>query len=156
MPRVYDETYDGGQHFIRLRHRPVIQLIAVSEFRGPIEYTQSLVADPAHGNIYSVEIDTLNRIVRRSAGGGIIAFPAMPQSIHVVYEAGYLTIPPNVTHGTLELIKFHFTGQQGRPRLGASAVAGDFGEPEHEIMGFFVPQKVREILQANRRHSAIA
>ena len=35
--RQYDEWYDGGQTFIRLRHRPIHTLIGVSEYRGPIE-----------------------------------------------------------------------------------------------------------------------
>lgn len=153
----YDELYDGGQHFVRLRHRPIVQIIAVSEFRGPIEYNLPLVQDAAHGEIYSVELDD-QRLVRRSAGGGIIAFPAMPQAVHVVYTAGFLTVPPNVTLGTLELIRLHFQQtQQGRPRLGGSAATDTDGEePGRMILGFFVPNRVRELLQPSKKHSSIA
>src|SRR5690348_8608985 len=75
-----DEWYDGGQYWIRLRHRPLLELVAISEWRGPIEYPLSIVQDPGHGTIYSVMIERPNlqpgpaRIVRRSAGGGVIAF----------------------------------------------------------------------------------
>jgi hypothetical protein len=154
LPQQYEEWYDGGQYFIQLRHRPILDLIACSEFRGPIEYVLPLVADPAHGQIYSVQVDG-SRVVRRSAGGGIVAFPGMPQAIHVVYQAGFDTVPANVYQGTLELIRIQFQHtQQGRPRPGASAV--DEGMPEREIMGFFVPYSVRELLSPNRRHSSVA
>lgn len=157
LPRIYDEWYDGGQHFIRLRHRPVIILVAVSEFRGPIEYVQQIVQDPAHGQIYSVQLDG-SRVVRRTSGGGVVAFPQMPQSVHVVYQAGYLTVPDNVTDGVKELLRLHFQStQQGRPRLGGTAGSGvDSEEPGRQILGFFVPNSVRERLVPNRKHSAVA
>jgi hypothetical protein len=155
LVRQYDERYDGGQMFIRLRHRPIVNLVAVSEFRGPIEYDLIQAADPAHGDIYSVEIDG-GRIVRRSAGGGIISFPHMPQAIHVVYTAGFTTVPSNVTMGTLELLRFHFQGSQmGRPRMGG-APTPDEAEAGHDVVGFFVPNKVRELLLPNKRHPAVA
>lgn len=154
LPRVYDEVYDGGQHFVRVRHRPIINVLAVSEFRGPIEYTQAIVPDPAHGNIYSVEWDDTGRIVRRSAGGGIIAFPAMPQSVHVVYEAGFLTVPENVVGATLELLRIHFQeSQQGRPGSPGSSSGAEEDKP---IIGFLIPGKVREMLLPNKRHASVA
>jgi hypothetical protein len=154
LVRQYDEVYDGGQLFIQLRHRPVVNLLGVSEFRGPIEYSLLNIPDPAHGNIYSVEID-LSRIVRRSAGGGMIAFPSGLQTIHVVYTAGFSTVPANVRDGTLELIRINFQQtQQGRPRAGGGGEAE--GEMTGPYVGFFVPGRVREMLQPNKRRPSIA
>jgi hypothetical protein len=153
LERQIEEWYDGGQHFIQLRNRPVINLLACSEYRGPIEYVLPIVQSPDRGQIYSVELDG-SRIVRRSAGGGIIAFPSLPQSVHVVYTAGYTTVPVNVQHATLELIRIQFQStQQGRPKPGGGGA--DFGEPGRQIFGFFVPNSVRELLVPNKRHASI-
>jgi hypothetical protein len=158
VPRLYDEWYDGGQHFIALRHRPVIELVAVSEYRGPIEYPLNIISSPDRGQIYSVQLDG-SRVVRRSAGGGIIAFPAMPQSVHVVYEAGQSTIPQNVWLGTLEFIRDHWIGTQtpGGPRTGSEAAYGVSSDiAERESPGLLVSPRVREMLAPNRRHPRVA
>ena len=153
LPRMYDEVYDGGQHFVQLRHRPVMELMACSEYRGPIEYVLQIIQSPDQGQIYSCQLDG-SRVVRRSAGGGIIGFPSMPQSVHVVYAAGYQTAPANVVEGTLELLRIRFQhSQQGRPRGGLSS---DEDGPGREIMGFLVPYEVREWLVPNRRHASVA
>lgn len=159
VPRQFDEWYDGGQAFLRPRHRPILSVQAVTEYRGPIAYPLFDVQDPAHGTIYSFEFEN-NRIVRRSPGGGIIAFPYMPQSIHVVYTAGRDPIPPNIVEGTLELLRLNYqkTQQQGFDHL---AGGGGGGDPDDQLddkprLGFFVPGRVREMLQPNKRAPSVA
>lgn len=153
----WNEWYTGGQAFIALRHRPVLELIAVSEYRGPIEYVQQLIGSPDEGQIYSAMID-LSTVVRRSAGGGIIAFPQMPQSVHVVYVAGLASIPDNIREGNLELLRVNYqhTQQQGRPGFGGGSSADDDMLVGQNILGFFVPNRVREMLSSNKRHPSIA
>jgi hypothetical protein len=166
IPTQYEEWYDGGQPSITLRRRPsttygttpIFSVQAVSEYNGPIEWPLAIIQSPDQGQLYSVEVDAhLYRIVRRTAGGGVQAFPSMPQSVHVWYTVGQTTVPANVVEGTLELIRLHFQGtQQGRPRMGsAGGMTTDDSEPGREIVGYFVPGKVRELLAPNKRAPAI-
>ena len=54
LARVFqDETYDGGNTFISVRHRPLIQVHSVVEYRGPIAYVLTQVPSPDLGTIYS-------------------------------------------------------------------------------------------------------
>lgn len=160
-----EEWHDGGQTFVRVRRRPssgyettpVLNLIAVSEYRGPIEYTLAIVQDPSFGSVYSCMLDTYGTITRRTAGGGVMAFPAMPRSVHIWYEAGQSSVPTNVTEGTLELLRVNFQEtQQGRPRMNASGFVEDDEEPKGPPLGFFVPGRVREMLSPTRRAPSIA
>lgn len=153
IQQQFDEWYDGGQTFIRLRHRPVLSVQAATEYRGPIAYNLMAVQDPAHGSIYSYMLDG-DRLVRRSPGGSIIATPYMPQSVHVVYTAGRTVIPPNIWLGILELIRENYQEtQQIAPHPGM-----DFNDTltDQPAPGMFVPPRVRELLMPHRRAPSVA
>ncbi len=155
-----EEWHDGGQTFIRLRRRPssgyqaspVMNLIACSEYRGPIEYPLTIVADPAHGSIYSVMLDTFGFVTRRAPGGSVMAFPGMPRSVHVLYQSGQSVVPPNVYEGALELIRLNYQDTQlaRNPALGATPTGGGIA-----MMGFFVPGRVKELLSPSRRAPSV-
>lgn len=162
VPRVFDEWHDGGQYFIQPRHRPstalgtapIFTLIAVEEFRGTIKHPLALVADPSSGALYSVTAQPpLYTITRRTAGGGVIGFSPMAESVHVVYEAGQAQVPPNVEEATKELVRVNYqtTRPAGRGRL-TSSDEQDTGPP----LGFFMPRRVRELLGPNRRAPSVA
>jgi hypothetical protein len=162
IPQMYDEKYDGGNSLISLRHRPnagygtspVLNVLGVSEFRGPIEYPLSIVPNPVFGSIYSVEVDSqLGTLTRRTAGGGTIAFMPGRNSVHVVYQAGQQTVPANVYEGTLELLRVNYEQTMSLGRGGRTpADDTDTGAP----LGFFVPRRVLELLAPTRRAPAIA
>ena len=150
-----NETYDGGFPYISLRNRPVVSVNSVTEYRGPIPYPLTQVPTPDLGTIYSYMFEPPGRIVRRTVGGGSTAFPAGPDSVFVTYTAGYTSVPENVRDATCELIRTHYQPtQQGRPRGGQSLT--DDNEPGQMVLGFFVPNRVREQLVPNRRHASIA
>lgn len=161
--RTFEEWADGGNYFIRARRRPssalgtspVMTLMACSEYRGPIEYTLSVIPSPDFGSIYSAMMDTQGTITRRTAGGGVIAFPAMPRSVHYWYQAGQSSVPWNIYQGTLELLREHYqqTQQAGRGRAAAYA---DEDTATDQILAFLVSGKVREWLAPTRRHPSIA
>jgi hypothetical protein len=97
--------------------------------------------------------------VRRTAGGAVQPFPAMPQSVHVIYQAGQSTVPSNVYEGTLELIRVNFQHTQQAlrapgpfPLVDDGSVVGSIGPS----MGFFVPNRVRELLSPTRRFPSLA
>ncbi len=155
----FDEWYDGGQYWIMLRHTPstgygtspVLILKFVSAYIGPIEYPFSLVNNPVVGSIYTAELDTYSRVVRRGPGGGIIPFPNMLQSVHIAYTAGQSSVPDNVAEATLELIRHNY--QATAQALRGNRARGE--EVEAPPVGFFVPGKVRELLAPNRRAPSV-
>jgi len=135
LPTTYDEWYEGGHSTIALRHvpsygygaSPIFVLMAVSEYRGPIEYNLSLVPTPTQGSVYStMGHGELGTIVRRTAGGGTYAFwsdPSHPQqSVHVVYHVGQEQVPENVNMAAIETIRWWFETTQavGRGSLAAA------------------------------------
>ena len=123
LPTVFDEWYEGGHSTIALRHvpsygygsTPIFTLLAVSEYRGPIEYNLALVPTPTAGSVYSAMAHgELGTIVRRTAGGGTYPFwsdPSHPeQSVHVVYYVGQQGIPAVVRRAAVETIRWwHLT-----------------------------------------------
>lgn len=164
IPQQFEEWYDGGQVQITLRRRPsttygttpIFSIQAVSEYNGPIEWPLALIASPDQGQLYSVTFDPrLARLVRRTAGGGVQAFPNMPNAVHVWYTVGQSSVPDNVKEGTLELIRLNFQDtQQGRPRAGGGGdIEGGMTGP---YTGFFVPGRVKEMMAPNKRAPAIA
>jgi hypothetical protein len=158
----FEEWHDGGNSFIVLRRRPstalgttpYLVLNAISEYNGPIEWPLSIIASPDRGQLYSAQLDAqLGQVVRRTAGGGVQAFPYQPQAVHVTYVAGQSSVPDNVAEATLELIRqnYQHTAQAPRNARGSSSEP-----PEPPPMGFFVPGRVRELLGPNRRYPSIA
>lgn len=165
IPRTYDEWHDGGETYIMLRRRPstafgtspLLTLVACSEYSGPIEWPLSIVASPDQGQLYSVMLDSrLGRVVRRTAGGGIQAFPNAPQSVHVVYQAGQASIPWNVQEAALELIRENYESTQ--PVGSGSQTLADLQDASAPSMrsGWYVSPGVRALLSPNRRHPSIA
>jgi hypothetical protein len=158
LQKQFVELYDGGQTFIILRHRPIISVQSVTEWRGPIPYTLAMVADPAHGTIYSVEVENAKagRIVRRSAGGGVLAFPGVPQSVQVVYTAGRATVPPNITLATLEMIRENWTQTQQQKIARSAPSDTDDEQIRGATPDVFMSPRVLGMLEPERRAPSVA
>lgn len=157
VPRTYTaEAYDGGSPFIQLRHRPVISVSAVTEYWGSVAYTLAQVATPDLGSTYSYSFEAGGRLVRRNAGGGTQAFPSGFGSVLVTYIAGRAVTPPNVRLATLELVRVNYqqTQQGGRPTFGSPGQEDSFAG--YQMLGFFVPNRVRELLASSKRAPSIA
>jgi hypothetical protein len=162
IPTVYDEKYAGGNNTISLSHRaavgygttPILNVMAVSEYVGPTEYPLANVADAALGSIYSFEVnERYGTITRRTSGGGTIAFPAGPNSVHVVYQAGQGVVPANVQEATLELVRMNYETTMA---VGAGRrTQSDLDQPGPPL-GFFMSRRVHELLSPTRRFPAIA
>ncbi len=164
LPQVYDEWYEGGHSTISLRHKPsfgfgtkpFLQLMAVSEYRGPIEYNLSIVGTPTQGSVYSTMANNeLGTIVRRTSGGGTTPFwsdPSHPsQSIHVVYAAGQETVPANVTMAACETIRWWFETTENVGK-------GSLTQADAEVIRPMValPYHAEAMLGPTRRHPAFA
>lgn len=162
LPTTFDEKYRGGNDTITLINRPsagtgcspVINVLGVTEYRGPIEYPLASVATPVYGSIYSYELDQrMGTITRRSAGGSTIPFAIGANSVRVVYQAYQAQVPANVTEACLEWVRSDATITQmigtGKQTL---ADQQDFqtGAP----MG--MPRHVKELLSPASRGPSIA
>ncbi len=119
--RVCDEWYEGGHVSIKLRHAPsygygsspYVTLMALSEYRGPIEYALAVVGTPTQGSVYSVmNHPEEGLVIRRTSGGATYQFwrdPNHPQqSVHAVYAVGQREVPRGVRTGALEAIRWHY------------------------------------------------
>lgn len=145
IPQQFDEWHTGGHCWISLRHRPrtgygtspLLQVLACSEYSGPVEWPLAIVASPDKGQIYSCMPDLrTGRVVRRTAGGGVQSFPYGPQSVHVVYEAGQMVVPPNVQEGTLELIRNNYQRtQQATGRVSPYPAQGQMDDEDISTEG---------------------
>jgi hypothetical protein len=167
IPTVYDEWFNGGHATIALPHkpstgygaRPILRLLAASEYRGPIEYDLAIIGTPAQGQIYSVMLDPVHGIVtRRTAGGGTMVFPFDAQrgnqQVHLVYEAGQEEIPENVKMAAKEAIRVNYRSTQDTGK-GKRAQA-DALETGAAALGFFLPGRCLELLTPNRAFPSIA
>lgn len=155
--KQYDEWYDGGQYELRFRHRPVQTLVAASIYLGPVEYAMSQVTEPQDGSIFSVMVDGTRRLVRRGPGGSQLAFPGGLQSIHLIYTAGYSTVPEEVRQGALEMLRENWVASQtpGGPRTGSEALMGPDSDVGHVPLPLVISPRVKEWLSPKRRHPVI-
>lgn len=164
VPKVYDEWYEGGHSTISLRHKPsfgfgttpLLRVMAVSEYRGPIEYNLSIVPTPTQGSVYSeMTHDELGLIVRRTAGGGTYSWwqdPSHPQqSVHVIYEAGQEVVPRNIARAAREAIRWWWTTTMGTGK-GRETVA----DAETQLPLVALPYHVVAMLSPTRRHPSLA
>lgn len=158
LQRTYqNEAYDGGGAVIMLRHYPVIQILSVIEYRGPVPYQLSEITSIDVGSIYSYMYEPPGAIVRRSVGGGMTTFPPGSGAVLVSYLAGFSKVPDNIRMAVLELVRVNYqrTQQMGRPLFGGSG-SGDESDPSGPPLGFLVPGRVRELLAPNKRPPRIA
>jgi hypothetical protein len=162
LPQTFVEKYPGGNNVISLSHRPavgygttpILNLLACSEFIGPTEYPLTLVGNVALGSIYSYEVNVrLGTLVRRTSGGGSIAFPAGPNSVLVTYQAGQSVVPANVRLAVLETIRslWQTTQPVGRGRQTVADALESASTP-----GWALPPNAQKWLKPTRRGPSIA
>ncbi|MGK5737272.1 phage head-tail connector protein [Micromonospora sp. URMC 103] len=129
-PRAVVETHDGGRNAIILRKPPILSVTSVVE-----DGTTLTTAD------YTASLDA--GILYRGTGfwlGG-------RGSVTVTYQAGRQTTPVAVRLAAQELTQVNF-----RPQLGGDYSPFDTDAPEEGIpgevrLGFFVPNRIRELLK---------
>jgi hypothetical protein len=164
IPTTYDEWYEGGTSSISLRHKPsygygtspIFRILAVSEYRGPIEYNIAAVGTPTQGSVYSeMAHGELGTIVRRTSGGGTYEWwsdPSHPaQSVHVLYEVGQEQVPPNVRFAVCETVRWWVETTQ--PTGKGSQVMADMESMKPNVA---LPYHVTAMLQPTARHPSLA
>lgn len=163
VPRHYDESYDGGNSTIYLRHRPVLSVENVEEgwgyFNYELDYQQVNTVPAASMFAYSIDSPEAGAVTRRSAGNVVIPFVPGIKNIRVIYTAGRQTVPGAIRLATLELVAHWFQSSQLRATATNSgeqaydAVEGERYSRNYDIAGmnYGVPFRILELLKPFRR-----
>jgi hypothetical protein len=161
VTRTFDEWHDGGSAVIDLLRQPssgfgsnpVMTLLAVSEYRGPIEYPLSLVPSPVFGSIYSVFLNAdMGTITRRTAGGSTIPFMPGTEVVHVIYQVGQNPVPPNIQYAAKEAAAMVYTWHQ-QTGDGSRRLSDDGGAGEN---AYQLTRLIRNLLMPSRRAPSTA
>lgn len=134
--------YTYGVRSVVLRRQPVLSVtsVSVSSMDGSNAYTMppsSYRLDQASGMV---------TVIDSSAFGPMVT---------VTYMAGRATVPRNVRSATLELIRTHWQPQQAGAYLPGMASQDD-GGPGMNVMGYFVPNRVMELLTPSGQGPVVA
>lgn len=160
VQRQFDQWYSGGRAMIQLDNYPVVEIIAVTESYGST-VLWTLTEQPLDGSgsdAYGYTIDYASGMLVRRASGIAMDFASGVKNVHVTYTAGMCTntasVPPNVALAALELIRINWQPQQGgnRPQMGQQ----DLQVTDAMHLGFFIPNRVMEILKPNANRFGIA
>lgn len=163
VPRLWEEWHDGGSDVIELaRHpawgygnSPLMQLVAVSEYRGPVEFPLALVASPALGSIYSAFLNPeLGTVTRRAPGGTTMPFFPGHDTVHIVYQAGQSVTPPHIAYAAKEAVRVaYFWPQQTGD--GSRALADGYETGTPDMLGHLT-RLIRTMLTNSRRAPSFA
>lgn len=174
LPAVYSEWHDGGKDSVVLMRRPVVSVESVVEYQGTVQYVlteqspDANVALDAFGFFVNYDEGWIQRTAygmpswfaalpwwAAKTPGWFVASPARSGlgtgRVKVEYTAGVGdVIPPNVVYGTKELARINWRPSQGGNQPGMSGGSeDDFAGTM--FMGFFIPNRVRELLLPNEQ-----
>lgn len=163
--QTFTEWHKAGGDQILLMRRPVVAITSVVEYVGTVSYVLSQQTPGVDGlNAFGYFVYPDEGIIERTAYGMPCWFGALPWlnakspawmvatqtragmgRVQVTYQAGRTVVPAHVLGGALELCRINYqqTQQSGRNPSRSSEV---YDEPGQVIMGFFVPNRVRELL----------
>ena len=166
LPKMYSETFDGGDTTIYVENVPILSVQDVTESWGYLNYTLAQVqvgTVPAPNMFaYSVDVPLTGEITRRSAGN--VAVPFMPgdSNISITYTAGRKSIPGNVRLAALELIAHWWQNSQQRGAGGSmseysyDSTNTDFTRTTGmSAINQGVPYRILELLKPHRRQPII-
>jgi hypothetical protein len=159
IPTSFTEQHDGGAPHVLLHHGPVLSVTSVDEWDGRIHYTitqQDLnVATTFDGYGFTVNLET-GVLTRRSSGMQCRFAPGV-QNIIVTYQAGRASVPPSIKRATVELVRINYqqTQQGGAPKYGQTSAYDDTVDAT-SVMGYLVPNRVMEMLMAQKRPGGLA
>lgn len=171
LPKLFDESYDGGNCTLFLRHRPVYEVLNVEEGWGWVNYELDFVevnSVPQISSMFAYSIDNpeVSQISRRSAGNILIPFRPGQGNIQVQYRAGEKDIPGAITLAVLELIAHWWQNSQLRSmtqasvNIGYDAVAGELYSRDTEsgtqTLNIGVPYRILELIKSQRHMPIIA
>ena len=161
VQRDFDEWYSGGSPRLQLSNYPVVSVTLVDEsYGGDVVWTLTeQVLDSGGGDMYGYTIDKTHGMLVRRAAHVAIPFAYGVKNVHVQYTAGMCAttaaVPANIQLGALEIIRYNWQPQQAgnRPQMGQADLVVADGVTHR---GYFVPNRVVEILRPNANRFGIA
>lgn len=135
--RTVTATFNGGEPTIFLPF-PVVSVTSVSESRNGTPVTLA-------ANEYRFDSDI--GAVSRVFGSYDAVFATGSRVVSVTYVAGRSPVPADITLATLELVRHWYqqTQQGGRPSFPNTGALED--ETPSPMLGFAIPNRVRELLE---------
>ena len=163
-PSRYDSgLYSGGDTTLYLRETPVLSVTKMVEVIGLVPYTLTLqpVGAPVDNFGFTLDDPNSGRVTRRSAGSQEFEFYENTGNVSVWYVAGMASVPANVKHAALELIRLRYVPEQesfGEASSFVPKLAQDdsFDPPVKTPSGYTIPQSVMELLEASPRFPGFA
>lgn len=143
---TYDEWYDGGSPSIVLRHTPVQSITSITESYGSsavYTLTAQVLDSGSVGGAYGYSGDLSRGLLTRRVSGIATHFAAGLQNVHVVYVAGYATVPADIEQAAKLLIQHMWATQRG-----GSKRPGQGNDDIYVGLSFTWPRRVEEILSA--------
>lgn len=131
-PREVTETHDGGTNVVILRQPPVLSITTVTE-------------DGATVTGYTASLDS--GVLYRTGGWWATGRAA----VTVVYQAGRSSVPAAIKLAAKELVMVNFRPQLGGDYPPFDVDAPGEGVPGEVRLGFFVPNRVRELLKPHQQ-----
>lgn len=171
LPKLFNETHDGGKTKIFVRHRPILEVLNLEEGWGWINFELDFVPvnSPAQVNsmyAYSIDNAQTGEITRRSAGNVVIPFVPGDDNIAITYRAGEGRIPGTIVLAELELIAHWWQNSQLRgvsmsgANMGYDTVTGALYTRDTETgvqnLNVGVPYRILEMIKSHRRLPIIA
>ena len=107
---------------------------------------------------YTIDKDS-GALTRRISG---LAAPFLPgrRNVHVIGVCGRSTIQANIIEAGMELVRVNWQTQLGGTRPGYGGTSsnpnGETAGPGQFVLGYFVPNRVMELLQPNAAGPGIA
>lgn len=140
---VRDETYDGGSPTIMLRSTPVASVSSVTEsFGSSIVYTLTNQPLGTGFDAYGYTVDLVSGLLTRRASGVAVPFAYGIRNVHVVYVAGYSTVPADIQQALRLLVQHMWETQRGSSRRPGQNTAD-----EYDPRGSYAwPRRVEELL----------
>lgn len=128
VARSVTETHDGGHSAIVLRKPPVLSVTSVTENGTAVS-----------GYAPSLEAGVLYRGTGRGRWAGCRG------AVTVTYQAGRASVPASIKLAAKDLTQINFRPQQGG-NYSPFDSGGDASEAGQMILGFFVPNRVMQML----------
>jgi hypothetical protein len=162
VPQRFNESYDGGDFQIWLRHIPIVMIENIEEGWGFTNYELAYVPvnSPSTANMFAYSLDepSTGLVTRRSGGNVNIRFVQGENNIQVTYTAGRDVIPGAIRLAALELIAHWWQGSQQR----SMATGGGSGSYDNTNVDYSralnaiplnqgVPYRILELLKPFRR-----
>jgi hypothetical protein len=155
LPATRVDVFDGDRDAVLLPFRWVSALTSVIETIATVNYVLTEQPLGASVNNYGYTWDrTINKIVRRGAGGAAMRFTSGVNNVAVTYTVGINPVPQDIQLAVTRLVK-HWYKQTFSAASGIFAPTSEDEAGATIVGNYLVPYAVMEMLEPYRRRPGI-